>query len=352
MRRRTTCFFAAPAELVGRLGNCRRFSVRRLGFLVFALSAFIAQTEAAAPVAPSAARFALIIGNADYASVGILKNPANDARDMCKALGGLGFKTACYFDVKTRVQLRSLIQDFVETLPDGAVSFVYYAGHAIQINGENYLIPTGAQLKSASALITESVGVAYLMKELRRNQDFLNVVILDACRNNPLAAATGTPNQGLAQVTDVPDGTMVLYATAADELALDGKGRNGIMTKNILANIREPGTIDDLFKQVSLGVQKDTSNIGRPQKPALYTNFAGQYCLVKCTDLEQLQRQRDLAADQLADLQARVASGDQEAKAKLDAAMANLQKLAAETKAAAQKEARTKQNNAFVPPTF
>jgi uncharacterized caspase-like protein len=271
---------------------------------------------------------------------------------MCEVLGGLGFKTSCYFNVKTRAQLRSLIQDFVDTLLDGAVSFVYYAGHAIQVNGQNYLIPTGAQLKSESSLVNESVSLAYLMHELRRNQDFLNVVILDACRNNPLASMGGSPAQGLAQVTDVPDGTMVLYATAADELALDGEGRNGIMTKNILANIREAGTVDDLFKLVSLGVQKDTATLGRPQKPALYTNFAGQYCLVRCTDLEQLQRQRDQAAEQLADLQSRVSSGDQEAKAKLNAAVANFERLAAETKAAAQKEARTKQNNAFVPPTF
>jgi uncharacterized coiled-coil protein SlyX len=151
---------------------------------------------------------------------------------------------------------------------------------------------------------------------------------------------------------------MVLYATAADELALDGAGHNGIMTKNILANIREPGTIDDLFKQVSLGVQKDTQALGWPQEPALYTNFAGLYCLVRCTDLEMLQDQRRHAEARIAELQARVAAGDQSALAQLVEVRASNEKLQEqirkkddETKRAERNE-KEKQKKSFVPPAF
>jgi hypothetical protein len=328
------------------------FFATLFSYLILALPA-----SAALSPNPSPPRAALVIGNAEYDSVGALMNPVNDAHDICRDLNELGFNASCYFNVQTRVQMRALVQDYVESLPTNAVSFIYYAGHAVQVNGENYLIPTRAQLRSESALVNESMSLAYVMRELRRNQAYLNVVILDACRNNPLGSSSGTA-AGLAQITDVPDGTMVLYATAADELALDGAGHNGIMTKNILANIREPGTIDDLFKQVSLGVQKDTKALGRPQEPALYTNFAGLYCLVRCTDLEMLQDQRRHAEERIAELQARVAAGDQSALAQLaDVRASNgklqeqIRKKDEETKKA-QRNEKEKQKKSFVPPAF
>lgn len=324
---------------------------------LFAYLIFVLPAPGASSTTPNRPRAALVIGNADYDSVGVLKNPVNDAHDICRELSDLGFKVSCHFDVPTRVQMRAFVQDYVESLPTDAVSFVYYAGHAVQVNGENYLIPTRAELRSESALVSESVALAYVMRELRRNQAYLNVVILDACRNNPLAGNGGTA-RGLAQITDVPDGTMVLYATAADELALDGTGHNGIMTKNILANIRELGTIDDLFKQVSLGVQKDTQALGRPQEPALYTNFAGLYCLVGCTDIEMLQDQRRHAEARIAELQVRVAAGDQGALAQLAEVRARNEKLQEqirkkdeETRKAERNE-KEKQKKSFVPPAF
>jgi uncharacterized caspase-like protein len=327
-----------------------------LSFL-FAYLIFVLPAWGVSTTTPNPPRAALVIGNAEYDSVGVLKNPVNDAHDICRELSALGFKASCYFDVPTRVQLRAVVQDYVESLPANAVSFVYYAGHAIQVNGENYLIPTRAQLRSESGLVSESVGLAYVMRELRRNQAYLNVVILDACRNNPMPSNGGVA-RGLAQISDVPDGTMVLYATAADELALDGTGHNGIMTKNILANIREPGTIDDLFKQVSLGVQKDTQALGRPQEPALYTNFAGLYCLIGCTDLEMLQEERRRAELRITELQARVAAGDRSARAQLadvrtsnDKLQEQIRRKDEETRKAEHNE-KEKQKKAFVPPAF
>jgi len=197
---------------------------------------------AASPASPASVataaqpRAALVIGNAGYASVGALKNPVNDASDICRELAGLGFKTYCYYDVRTRVQMRSLIQDFVESLSPSSVSFVYYAGHAVQVNGENYLVPTHAQL--SGWIRWRRIGQSDLHHAgAAPDTGFSHVVILDACRNNPLSSSDTKAVQGLAPITDVPDATMVLYATAADEMALDGKGRNGIMTKYMLANI-------------------------------------------------------------------------------------------------------------------
>lgn len=249
---------------------------------------------------------ALVIGNAHYTSVGRLKNPEHDAHDMCRALRSIGFKTTCFVDVATRLQLRAIIEDFVESLPPDAVSIIYYAGHGVQIDGENYLIPTTVRLTDDASVRRSAVRVSFLMRQLRCHTRFLTIVILDACRDNPLATPGRPQPAGLAQITDIPEATEVVYATAANEAAVDGRGRNGVFTQNLLEHLREPGTIDDLFKKVSHGVQNDTLPLGNIQRPALYTNFSGEYCLVRCTDLEMLQQQQQETQRALADLKARV----------------------------------------------
>lgn len=262
---------------------------------------------------------ALVIGNAHYRSVGELKNPQNDANDMCAALRSIGFSTTCLVDVDTRVRMRAVMEDFVDSLPPGAVSVIYYAGHGVQIDGENYLIPTDARLTDEESVREQAVSLSFLMRQLRRHTGYLTVVILDACRNNPLATPGSPHLPGLAQITDIPEATEVVYATAANEAAVDGTGRNGTFTKNLLAHLREPGTIDDLFKAVSHGVQSDTEALGHVQRPALYTNFSGQYCLVRCTTLESLQKQQMDAQRALADLKAQVISGAPDKDPKLRA---------------------------------
>ena len=305
----------------------------------------------AAPAGPAAPRAALVIGNAHYANVGALKNPANDAQDVCAALKNIGFEVSCFVDIATRAQLRAVVEDFVESLPENAVSVVYYAGHAVQVNGGNYLIPTSARLSTVEGLPAESVSLAFLMEQLRRTPGYLTIVVLDACRNNPLAGSGQGLAPGLAQITDIPDSTEVLYATAANESAMDGFGRNGTLTKHLLAHLHEPGSVDDLFKQVSLGVQSETAPMGHTQKPALYTNFTGRYCFVRCTDLEMAQQQRQDAEQKLKTLEARVSAGDQQALAELTAARAELRKKDEEQRKA-EKAAKDRQTNSLVPPAF
>lgn len=308
--------------------------------------------------APRPFTAALVIGNAHYASVPGLKNPANDASDMCAALRSIGFQTTCLVDVDTRARLRAVIEDFADSLPPGAVSIVYYAGHGLQVNGENYLIPTGAQLTDAQSIPANAVSLSFLMRQLRRHSAYLTLVILDACRDNPLASAAQQLPPGLAQVTDIPDATEVMYASAANEPAVDGAGRNGTFTKNLLEHLREPGSLDDLFKQVSHGVQTDSQPLGYTQKPARYSNFSGQYCLVSCTNLEILQAQQREAQRKIAELQARVNAGEDGKKDELAAALATNEKLTQELQRkdeeqrAAAAKAKQRHSAPFVPPAF
>jgi hypothetical protein len=327
-------------------GLLRHIIAPALVLLLFQTS-FAIQPTNSVPVAKAA----LVIGNADYEAANILKNPTTDAQDMCRALNQLGFATSCYLNMRTRVQMRAAIQDFADTLTPGTVSFIYYAGHAVQINGENYLIPTAAQLQSESSVTGESVGLSYVMTQLRQSHAYLNIVVLDACRENPLPPSSRSLAQGLAQVTDIPDSTVVFFATAANSLALDGVGRNGILTKNLLAHLREEGSVNDLFDSVSSGVQRDANQLGRVQQPALYKNFGGQYCLLRCTELEQQDAK-------VKALEVRVASGEQ-VQAELDIANKKFAKMEDDqrrkdeaARKEADKKARNRQDDAFVPPNF
>jgi uncharacterized caspase-like protein len=304
------------------------------------------------------AKSALVIGNGNYAAVGSLKNPSNDAEDICKVLREIGYQTSCFTDIRSRVQFKSVVQDYTETLSPNTVSIIYYAGHAVQINGENYLIPTEAQLQSAESVVDEAMDLSYFMNQLRQTDSYLKIVILDACRNNPIRSSSQPLAQGLAQITDIPDGTLVLYATAANELALDGAGRNGILTKNLLAHIKDEGSIDDLFKRVSLGVQTDASAFGHSQKPSLYTNFTGQYCFIRCTDVERLQKQREESEQRIMELETRVNAGDEGAKTELAAALVANKDLIAQIRKkdelalAAEKASKNRERMAVVPPSF
>ena len=307
---------------------------------------------------PERNKQALVIGNSQYHYVSPLQNPSNDAHDLCKSLSELGYQTHCFIDVRTRAELKSLIEDYIEALPNDSVSVIFYAGHAVQIAGANYLIPTGANIQDAHSILKESVSRKFLMAQPRQSQPFLNMIILDACRNNPLQS-TVLP-QGLAQITDVPDSTVVFYATAEEDVAMDGVGRNGILTKNLLAHLKDDGSIDDLFNRVSLGVQADTTALGHRQTPALSKNFADQYFLVKPTELEKLVKRQQEAEQTISGLEARVSAGDKSASAQLADMRATNQKLLdqirlkdEESKKAekAEKAARERQRKSELPPS-
>jgi hypothetical protein len=251
--------------------------------------------EDALPVNSSRVSAALVIGNARYTSLGPLRNPENDADRMCEALARVGFLTTCTKNVPSRALLRSAIEDFVDSLPAGAVSVVYYAGHGLQVKGENYLVPTGAQITDEASMLSQTVSLSFLMDQLqmRHHPGYLTVVILDACRDDPVSGA-GTPLPlGLAPMTaaGLPEATDVLYATASRRTAIDGRGRNGTLTQHLLTQLHQHVPLDDLFKRVIVGVQGETVHT---QTPEYYGNFTGIYCFGGCEgNVELLREERE-----------------------------------------------------------
>jgi uncharacterized caspase-like protein len=309
------------SPLCSRLGRAVRIVARAVATLLAALLPAALPELVHAEEHPTAA---LVIGNGAYTDVNSLRNAVNDARQICKELHSLlSFPASCQYDVPTRAAMQAHISDFIDSLPEDAVRIIYYAGHGLQIGGENYLIPTSLQLTpgEVSSVPEQAVSLSFLMRQLSRKQAYLTIIILDACRNNPLSTQEHpAAAAGLAEIRDIPDSTELLYATASNGVAIDDQGDNGTLTKNLLAHLHDAGTVDDIFKSVSLGVQSDTVGLTRIQKPELRSNFTGQHCLVRCTDAEILQ-------ERIADLAAQVQAGNENALGLLAEARAAQQKL-------------------------
>jgi hypothetical protein len=210
------------------------------------------QRERGLKLGNGAARIALVLGNGKY-RVGPLKNPANDAHDMAQALKELGFDVIYGEDLSQSAMKRS-IKEFGDKLGTGAIGLFYYAGHGTQIDGRNYLIPVDATVTTASEFIRNSVEVNLVLAQMERARSRVNIIILDACRNNPFIGPRST-EAGLASVKGA-SGTLIAYATAPDSVAADGEGRNGLYTSQLLNAMRTPGTrIEDVFKRVRINVE-------------------------------------------------------------------------------------------------
>lgn len=202
-------------------------------------------------------RIALVIGNGNY-SVSPLRNPVNDASDIAAVLQKLGF----YVIVKTDADQRAMensIRDFGKKLRSGGVGLFYFAGHGMQVKGRNYLIPIGADIESESDVKYEAVDAGRVLGKMEDADNDLNIVILDACRDNPFARSFRSSSRGLARM-DAPKGSIIAYATAPGMVAADGEGRNGVYTKHLLRHITTPGlTVEKVLKQVRVGVINETS---------------------------------------------------------------------------------------------
>jgi uncharacterized caspase-like protein len=201
-------------------------------------------------------RTALVIGNANYATMP-LRNPVNDAADMAASLHQLGFDVTSLYDA-TRQQMQDAIHRFSQQLHQGGTGLLYYAGHGVQSYGQNYLIPVDIRLQKETDMKFEAVNVGWVLARMGAARNELNIVILDACRNNPFPRAGRSIQRGLAMV-QAARGTLIAYATAPDDVALDGDGRNGIYTKHLLRYITEPKlAVEQMFKRVRIGVQEET----------------------------------------------------------------------------------------------
>jgi hypothetical protein len=209
-------------------------------------------------------RVALLIGNGNYLN-GTLANPENDARAMAGVLKKIGFEVFEYENL-TRVQMDNAIEEFGLGLRKNDVALFFYAGHGMQSKGYNYLIPVDATLKSEALVDYQCVRADKMLALIEESQTRVNIILLDACRNNPFErswtrAASG---KGLATM-DAPTGTLIGYATAPGSTASDGSGNNGLYTSALLESIAIPGiSISDVFYNVTRIVTEKSHNEQRP----------------------------------------------------------------------------------------
>ena len=229
-------------------------------------------------------RVALVVGNSTYAHIGRLPNPDNDARDLSVSLRRLGFEVTTEFNVD-RVELTEALRAFTRRSAGADVSLVFYAGHGIEMDGVNYLVPVDARLERDVDVRFEAVTVDDLL--VSTSGASLRLVILDACRNNPLArsmqrtAATRTVSGGsFADLNEdlLGDETLVAYAAAAGTTAADGRGRNSPYTAALLSHLQTPLEIGLLFRRVRAQVLAATNGAQRPHE---YHSLVGEHYLTR-----------------------------------------------------------------------
>jgi hypothetical protein len=207
-------------------------------------------------------RSALVIGNSAYATAP-LKNPVNDAQDMAQALRGLGFEVI-YRENLSQNDMKRAIREFGAKIRGGGVGLFYYAGHGVQVKGINYLVPVDAKVESEEEVEYECIDAGFVLAQMESARNSLNIMILDACRNNPFARSFRSASRGLA-VMDAPSGTLIAYATAPGSVASDGNARNGIYTQELLRYIGTSGlTVEEIFKRVRGSVQNLTQGKQTP----------------------------------------------------------------------------------------
>ena len=236
-----------------------------LFILIFIGSGLLFAQQAAQP------KYALVIGNGNYTGLSRLTNPVNDANDIAETLNDLGFTVDKILngnlDQMEQAVLR--LKNRLSTSGD-AYGFFFYAGHGVQAGGENYLIPVDASIPSESFLRNRAVSVQQLLDELNNAQNRLNVIVLDACRDNPFGWAR-SGSRGLSIVRSQPADSIIVYATSAGQVASDGTGRNGLFTGQLLPNLKAHDLeVKEVFNRTGSSVAA-VSN--RQQVPAIYSQF-------------------------------------------------------------------------------
>ena len=240
----------------------RSFAQRSIGAIVAAATLLVCEAALASN------KVALVIGNSAYRNVAYLPNPLNDAREVGNALDRLGFSVTRLHNA-TYDQMRRAFLDFGRTARDAEMALVFFAGHGIEIAGENWLIPIDAELKSDTDVEHEALGLKGVMLTVE-NTGKLGLVILDACRNNPFAAKmkqatrTRAVTRGLVQVEPNAN-VLVAYAARDGTLAADGEGRHSPFTVALLKHIETPGLeINFLFRNVRDDVMRATNRVQQP----------------------------------------------------------------------------------------
>jgi len=224
-------------------------------------------------------KFALVIGNRDYIGPErSLSNTLRDAELMAQSLSRLGFKVTQASNL-SRSQMSAEVSSFAKKLPEGATAFVYYAGHGMQVSGNNFLIPVDMLPTSEQSVAIKAYPLKSLLEQLATSQAAVNVVVLDACRDNPFQPRSpiryrNFANLGLAPI-QAPRGTLLAFSTAPGQLAADGKEKNSVYTASLAKTILEPSLeLREIFEKVGMQVRKHTLD---DQIPWYETSLSGKY---------------------------------------------------------------------------
>ncbi len=199
-------------------------------------------------------RLALVIGNSSYKGIP-LKNPVNDANDIAATLQELGFDVIKKTNLNKR-ELEETAEDFENRITSNDVALFYYSGHGLQVDGINYLIPLNANIDEENDVRYEAVELNRIIGKLEKAK--LNIIILDACRDNPFKGFRSS-SRGLAQISTDKIGTFIAYSTGPGNVAIDGSGRNSPYTKNLIAKMKTDMKIEEVFKEVRKSVIKETN---------------------------------------------------------------------------------------------
>jgi hypothetical protein len=235
-------------------------------------------------------RFALVIGNANY-PIAPLRNSVHDAESVAIKLKDLGFTVTLVTNSELRPMQLAIIK-FGEELKGGGVGLFYYAGHGLQLKGKNYLVPTDAHLDQEAEVRVEAVDVDLVTEQMLDANNGMNLIILDACRNDPFERRFRGGSHGLAAI-DAAQGTLIAYATSPGSVAADGDGENGVYTEALLQALSEPDLkVEEVFKRVRIAVAERTR---KAQMPWESSSLMGDF-IFNPRRLEAPQSQLDPAA--------------------------------------------------------
>ena len=231
-------------------------------------------TQGTQPQQNSPSRLALVIGNGGYQFAGKLANPPHDATLVAATLRQLGFEVKSGSNLTQR-EMKQRIREFGQNLrTNGGVGLFYFAGHGVQAKGHNYLVPVDADIQTEADLEDVAVDLNYVLNLMDDAQNALNIVILDACRNNPFARSFRSAQEGLAQVK-APTGTLIAYATAPDSIAADGTGSNSPYTEELIKQMQASGVlVETMFRRVTEQVSARTNG---KQEPWFSANVKGDF---------------------------------------------------------------------------
>ncbi len=215
----------------------------------------------------------MVIGNGNYSS-SPLSNPVNDATDLAANLEKLNFSVILRKN-SSHQEMEEAIREFGEQLKKGGVGLFFYAGHGVQIGGRNYLLPVGVRINKETDVKFRSVDAEIILSEMSNAGNNLNIIILDACRDNPFGRKFRSVSRGLAIISDAPKGTFITYSTSPGHVAADGSGRNSPYTESLIHHMNTPGLpIEEVFKKVRQDISKKTNG---QQVPWELSSLEGQF---------------------------------------------------------------------------